>query len=170
MKYDRGEMKTRPAAESLPKLPDDVQSIEDREAVDDYFANQTEAKLREERNGRAANQRRLTLASRKAESQPLGRFGRRYEQSLRENRPTLYMEYKKSGELEKHLRLMDGFGHRLFDSAISALLKQAPCPTESIGKAQHMSVLRNQAEEITNEQLLVLDEETEAATLEGYLG
>lgn len=99
----------------------------------------------------------------------LGRYGRMHEASLRENRPDRYAEHLKAGTLKRHLESVDEEATQTFNSLFAALLKQHPAPESFLARVQHLEGLRQQAEEVALQGVLVMDAETEAAMRDGYL-
>src|SRR5262245_7652975 len=79
----------------------------------------------------------------------------RYEESLKEARPSLYRWLQANGELSSHLDQVSQRANQEFDSIFAALLEESPEPTSYLERAQHLQTLASQATEMVMESLLV---------------
>ena len=84
-------------------------------------------------------------------------FRQRYEESLRDGKPTLYRWLLENGELSSHLDEVSQAAEKEFD-AIFAALRFKSEPTSYLEKAQHLETLASQAREMVMDALLIRDD------------
>jgi hypothetical protein len=85
-------------------------------------------------------------------------FRQRYEESLREGKPTLYRWLLENGELSSHLDEVSQAADQEFDTVLALLRLQSPEPTSYREKAQRLETLASQARELVMDALLIRDD------------
>src|SRR5690349_15200472 len=85
-------------------------------------------------------------------------FRQRYEESLRDRKPTLYRWLLENGELSSHLDVVSQAAEQDFDMVFAALRAQGPEPTSYLDNAQHLEALASQARGIVMDALLIRDD------------
>jgi len=83
-------------------------------------------------------------------------FRQRYEESLRDGKPTLYRWLLENGELSSHLDEVSQAAEKEFDAIFAALQFKSE-PTSYLEKAQHLETLASQAREMVMDEILVRD-------------
>lgn len=88
---------------------------------------------------------------------PLGKYGRMRRVFLAENNPILLDDMILTETLFSHLWEIDETAHRRVEQIMTELLEKNPAPDKEIQQlawGQHMSILKAQAEEIVNAELI----------------
>ena len=93
------------------------------------------------------------------DTQPIGRWGRKYHRYIKEHRPVIYTALLLGGKLNSHLAKIDNRATEMFDLIVKQLAEKVGI-TEQL-KAQDqmawvgaMNSIRNQAEEIINAEII----------------
>jgi len=84
-------------------------------------------------------------------------FRQRYEESLRDGKPTLYRWLLENGELSSHLDEVSQAAEKEFDAIFAALQFKSE-PTSYLEKAQHLETLASQAREMVMDALVIRDD------------
>jgi hypothetical protein len=112
----------------------------------------------------------LTLGETEGESTPLGKYGLMRFRHLRDSDKFQYSLLEIRGQLDSHLRGIDGTANRRVESFMEEALKKNPIPedlknTDPLEWAGRMENLKAQAEEIVTRELIFTP-----PTRMGYLG
>ena len=97
------------------------------------------------------------------------RYSQLYLDSLKENQPELYAALEAKGQLRQ---IADEIGERAqsqFENLLAQLQRENPLPTNPVDRVTALHGLESQANELVMAELLVRDEETEAAEVHGYV-
>ena len=92
-----------------------------------------------------------------------------YEQSLLENRPDIYKEFQKNGQLKKQLDSVGQSAQEMHARIVIGMLEKHPLPKDPAEHEGHKGWIENVAKEIVlHDLVLVRDKVTERAETEGY--
>jgi len=84
-------------------------------------------------------------------------FREAYEQSLKNARPTRYLQLLETGVLSSHLDGVCQEADEKFDLTFARLKEETATPISSLGKANYLWMLATQAREMVMDEILVRD-------------
>ena len=100
----------------------------------------------------------------------LSQFGKAYLETLERNRPQMYRDLRRAGQLHDHVHQLDRRANATYQDLLIKLQEANPLPEGSEERAQALSGIASQARELVMNEILVRDEETEKAESgAGYL-
>ena len=93
------------------------------------------------------------------ETQPIGKWGRKYHRYIREHRPVIYTALLLSGKLNSHLAQIDNQATEMFDRLVKQLAEKEGITEQlkaqdQMAWVQRMNNIRNAAEEIVNAEVI----------------
>ena len=113
----------------------------------------------------------LTWAQEPTPAKPLGKYGQMHLESLNENRPDVYREFQRKGQLQRHVQAIDQDAKAMKAQVVKDLAQKNPYnPVEwKNSRGAWEGWLDRTAEEfVLNDLVLVRDLETEEAMRDGY--
>ena len=84
-------------------------------------------------------------------------FREPYEDSLKNARPTRYLQLLETGVLSSHLDEVCQEADEKFDLTFARLKEETATPISSLGKANYLWMLATQAREMVMDEILVRD-------------
>ena len=84
-------------------------------------------------------------------------FREAYEDSLKNARPTRYLQLLETGVLSSHLDEVCQEADEKFDLTFARLKEETATPISSLGKANYLWMLATQAREMVMDEILVRD-------------
>ena len=93
------------------------------------------------------------------ETQPIGKWGRKYHRYIKEHRPVIYTALLLSGKLNSHLAEIDNRSTEMYDLLMKQLAESEGITEQLKEKDQMawvgaMNNIRNRAEEIVNAEVI----------------
>ena len=93
------------------------------------------------------------------DTQPIGRWGRKYHRYIKEHRPVLHTTLLLSGKLSQHLSEIDNRATEMYDLLMKQLAEKEGITeqlkaTDQMAWVGAMNNIRNRAEEIVNTEII----------------
>ena len=93
----------------------------------------------------------------------------RYAAHLKRHRPKTYRGFQEDGDLEAHLQSVGNSAEEMEQEMERQYLAKNPAPEEYLAKVAHLGTARQVAEEIVNQELILVPaEEDDGAMKRGY--